>query len=111
MKIDIEIQNYKQVSDRFKQRSKNLKGAIQSIVSKVTLTVERFGKYYSPVKTGRMRASIIPVEINQLSASVGPQVTYAPYVHRRIPFMYSAKIEAEKQVDDIVKTEIRKAIK
>lgn len=108
--IDIEITNYKEISDRFIKRSKNMKDTIQRIVSRVALTVERFGKLYSPVRTGRMRASIIPINISNMAATVGPQVDYAPYVHRRIPFMFAAKIDTEKQVDSIVKSEVRKAI-
>lgn len=111
MKIDIEIQNYKQVSENFKRRAKDLPTALQRAVSKVTLLVERYGKLYSPVRTGRMRASIIPININKVTASVGPQVSYAPYVHRRVPFMYAARQSTLPQVGRMFNDEIKIAIK
>ena len=111
MKIDIEIQNFKEVADRFKQRAKEIKPAIQRIVSLVSLNVERFGKLYSPVKTGRMRASIYPVDINELSARVGPKVEYAKFVHARIPFMFAARQDTMPTVAGIIKKEINKAIR
>lgn len=111
MDIKVEIENYKEVSKRFADRAKDLPGALQRVVAKVTMLVERQGKIYSPVKTGRMRASIIPINITEFSASVGPQVEYAPYVHYRIPFMSAARQDTMPSVDSIVKTEIKKALK
>ena len=111
MDIKIEVENYKEVSQKFAERSKEMPKAIQRIVSKVALTVERFGKIYSPVKTGRMRASIIPINISQMSASTGPQVFYAPFVHARIPFMFAARQSTLPSVQQIIDKEIKEALK
>jgi len=109
--VKFEVQGYKELSKKYGERSKAIKKVSQRIISKVALTVERFAKIYSPVKTGRMRASIIPVDIDQMSAKVGPQVEYARYVHKRIPFMYAARQDTLPEVQGIVRGEVRKAMK
>lgn len=108
--MKIEIANYKELSKKFKDDANRIGGVTQTIVSKVALLVERQAKFYSPVKTGRMRASIIPINIDQMSATVGPQVEYAKYVHNRIPFMFAAREDVVPQVEGIVKQEVRKAL-
>lgn len=111
MNIDININGEDQVARNFARRGKEIKPVLQRVVSKVALNVERFGKIYSPVKTGRMRASIFPVNITTMQVNVGPKVEYAKYVHARIPFMNAARQDTLPTVDKILKDELRKALK
>jgi hypothetical protein len=109
--IKVEIKNYNEVSRSFRERSKSVLPALDRIISKVALMVERQGKLYSPVKTGRMRASIYPVVMSNLVTNVGPKVDYAKYVHARVPFMTAARNDVDPKVRDIVEDEIRRALK
>lgn len=111
MDIRIEIQNNDKVAANFARRAKEVPKALQRIISKVALTVERYGKMYSPVRTGLMRSTIYPVDINQSNAWVGPKVEYAPFVHRRVPFMFAARQDTVPLVPGLVKAEIKKALK
>lgn len=111
MNIDINIQGDEKLSKDFARHAKEMKPMLQRVIAKVALTVERFGKIYSPVKTGRMRASIYPVNITTLQVNVGPKVEYAKYVHARIPFMTAARQDTLPTVDKILKDETRKALK
>lgn len=76
---------------------KKFQGTEQILVSKLkegiwgyALLVERGGKSFSPVDTGRMRGSVgVSMGIGQggLSANIGPHVNYAIYVHQGTRYM------------------------
>lgn len=108
--ITIDATSLQKAKKSLDKKGKNVAGVIQTILSKSVLIVERYGKLYSPVRTGRMRASITPISITEMSAAVGPQVEYAKYVHRRIPFMFAARQDAEPEVQKVARDEIKKAL-
>lgn len=110
LNIQIDASSLANAKASLGRKGKNVAGVIQTILSKSVLVVERYGKYYSPVKTGRMRASISPIDISNTYATVGPQVDYAKYVHARIPFMFAARESSLAEVQKIADDEIKKAI-
>ena len=125
--ISIDTSSLSAFSDRMKKRSVEVKNATEVILKKAVFIVERFGKYYSPVDTGRMRASIGGgsfaggsfgageginfSRIGENIASIGPTVTYAKYVHARVPFMSTAAIDSLSEIERVALSEIKKAIK
>ena len=111
MNLSIDVDGNEEVARHFTNRSKAMLGAVQNIISKVALNVERFGKTYSPVDTGLMRSTIYPVSIRTNEAWVGPKTFYAKYVHARIPFMTAARESTIPTLPSIIKQEVEKAIK
>lgn len=112
MNISIDASTLDRVSDKFGDRSEKIKTVIGSIIKKAAFVVERHGKFYSPVDTGRMRASITEgVVFQERSAQIGPTVTYAKFVHARIPFMTAAATQSIPEITKIAQKEISEAIK
>jgi hypothetical protein len=111
MNITIDSKELKDLEKRFDNRSSKMKKVFGNIIKKAVLTVERFAKLYSPVRTGRLRASIITTEMSTMSATVEPTVFYAPFVHARIPFMFAARQDSLSDIEDIVKDEVKEALK
>lgn len=109
--MNIEIKGNKEVAADFKRMATETPDAIERIIFKVALNVERYGKNYSPVDTGLMRSTIYPVFKSKNETWVGPKTEYAKYVHARIPFMSAAKEDAEMSVLSIIKAEMRRVIK
>lgn len=110
MNLQIEIIGDLSLAKKLKQSSDKVVQSVQAIISKVALTVESYGKFYSPVDTGLMRSTIYPVNISTKEAWVGPKTFYAKYVHARIPFMTAARESTMPSVDTIIKDQIKKAI-
>jgi HK97 gp10 family phage protein len=98
-----------------KESPEKIGRAMQDIIRKASLLVEREGKINAPVDTGRLRASI-STDIFPLSAEVHTNVNYAIYVHegtrhmRARPFMYDAVRSVESQMGDLVTAEIKKVL-
>lgn len=111
MNIAIEIKGADEVSKKLKEQGKSVADSVQTIITKVALNVERFGKFYSPVDTGLMRSTIYPTNITGREAWVGPKTNYAKYVHARVPFMTAARQDTLPTVDAIIKDTIQKALK
>lgn len=122
MRISISAPSLAIFQSHMKTKADKLHKAREVILKKSIYVVEGKGKYYSPVDTGRMRASIglgggfgdkpgINFErLNEGTASVGPTVTYAKYVHARIPFMFTAAHESLGQIKRIAQDEVKKAL-
>lgn len=125
MNITIDIGSAVRTSEEFKQRSAAIKGAVEVIIKKSIFVLEKYAKYYSPVDTGRMRASIGPsgysldgkfstgeqsVEFGQNFATIMPTVTYAKYVQQHTPFMTAAAQDSLGEIEQIAKKEINSAI-
>lgn len=125
MRITIDIGSAKQTAENFAKKSSNVNAAIKVIIKKSIFVIEKYAKYYSPVKTGRMRASIgvsgynidgqfdtgeKSVDIADTYGTIMPTVTYAKYVHRRTPFMSAAAQDSLAEIEQIAKSEIEKAL-
>lgn len=125
MNITIDAGSAFETALHFQQKSGRLKSAIDTLLKKSIFVIEKHAKYYSPVDTGRMRASIgvsgnitdgkfstgeQSVEFGQNFASIQPTVTYAKYVHRRVPFMTSAAQDSLSEIETIAKNEIKQAL-
>ncbi len=106
--ITLEITGADEVAAKFGKRAAMVVPALQRVMAKVALLVERQGKLYSPVDTGRMRASIYPVTISTTETDVGPKTSYAKYVHARVPFMFAAREDAIPQVGQFLSDEVNK---
>lgn len=105
------------------QASGRLDQAIERLVKKSIFVVEKHAKFFAPVRTGRLRASIGGGSfqggsfgegegriIESRFASIGPTVEYAKYVHRRTPFMYAAAEASKDQIAVIASREIKQAV-
>lgn len=85
---------------------------VQNVIFKGALLVEKYGKIYSPVDTGRMRASISS-DISPIKATIAPHVNYAVFVHdgtRFItgrPFMTQAATAVDAQIPGIIDDELK----
>lgn len=125
MRITIDPGSAASVSINMGRRGENVKGAIQTILKKSIFVIEKHAKYYSPVRTGRLRSSIggggaidqlfstgeKSIEFGETFASIQPTVTYAKFVHRRVPFMMAAAQDSLQEIEKIASDEINKAIK
>lgn len=90
-----------------------LQQAIQNVIYKASLLVERGAKIKAPVDTGRLRSSI-STDIQPMSATIQPNVNYAIYVHEGTrfitgrPFMNDTAVEVEKLIPGLVQDELKK---
>lgn len=66
--------------------------------TKIGLLIERHSKILTPVRTGRLRASIFSV-VGQLRVTVATNTEYAVYVHNRVPFLTAGAQEVIAQED------------
>jgi hypothetical protein len=124
MKISIDITELEKFNRRMVARGEKVQTSIKTIITKALFIVERYAKYFAPVKTGRLRASIgggsytggsfqagEGIEVNEEWGAIGPTVVYAKYVHARIPFMWAAAQKSVNDINQMVKKEIAEAIK
>jgi len=110
--IQIEIKGLKEAQKKVEQVIRDLDGdGLLNAMRKATLLVQRDAKRLSPVKTGRLRASITP-EIRtsaggkRIMGVVGSNVVYAPKQERRRHYLQGALeknlAKIEKLLDDAV---------
>lgn len=112
MQITISAASFAKFQHNMANRADRIKHVVDIILRKAVFVVEGKGKWYSPVDTGRMRASITEgITFGNNYASVGPTVSYAKYVHRRVPFMSAAANDSLGEIQNIVEREVNKAIK
>lgn len=85
---------------------------IEEIVKETAFNVEREAKKNAPVDTGRLRGSIT-TKLDKLEAEVGTNVKYASFVEYGTsrqaakPFMSTARISVENDLDKIVAKGVR----
>jgi hypothetical protein len=129
--VEIQIQGIDQLAGYFLTRPEEMRTAIRRALTKSAFLLERNAKTspYMRVDTGRMRASIgggsfeskgnrpggsFPsgegIKITDWTATVGPTVEYAPFVHKKYPFMDDAAARSEEQIQEYFSDEIGKAI-
>jgi hypothetical protein len=65
-----------------------MRGLRERLMTRIVITVEGAAKVRAPVRTGTLRRSIThAVEAAGERGVVGTSVSYAPFVHRRRPFL------------------------
>lgn len=124
MNITIEPLQLLKVQKSMGARSKEIKGSLQTILTKAVFIVEGYAKRESPVDTGRMRASIgggsfkggsfasgTGITIEKSLAVIAPTVDYAKYVNAKNPFMNRAAKKSLPDIRKIVAAEIHNAVK
>lgn len=78
---------------------------IDNALMKAGFLVEREAKKLTPVKTGRLRASIAVESLIALRkekhVAISPHTDYADYVHRRVPFMTAGYYTAKGRIDEL----------
>ncbi len=100
----------------FGRLPRNVKTAITTTIRKSAFIIERQSKRVTPVDTGRLRSSISS-DITPFSATVAPHTNYAVFVHEGTrfmtarPFMHKGAENSVSEVENILKLELRKAVK
>lgn len=105
------LENFAAILKRVEEKAPE---KIDQALMKAGYLVERESKKLTPVRTGRLRASITTESLLELRKEkhivISPHTDYADYVHRRIPYMtagyYTAKERIERLFNDLVIKEL-----
>lgn len=114
VKLDIRIDSAK-LQKYLANATPKVERALQTAITKGTITAQGLARRASPVDTGRLRSSIF-YEIRPLFGSISTDTEYAVYVHdgtRHItgrPFMKEAADQVAGQLDAIIDSEVSAAI-
>lgn len=112
MKVNIGLEGLEKVKGNMGRRADKVKAVIKTIFEKSLFLIERYSKIESPVRTGRLRASITEGKfLFERYAQIGPTVEYAKYVHERNPFMDRGVSKALPEIRKMIKDEVKEAIK
>lgn len=112
MRVDIQPLNLFRSRQKMENRTKKMKDAIEGIFIKSLFVLEKYSKIESPVRTGRMRASITDgKQLFPTFAQIGPTVHYAKYVHKKNPFMARGARKSLPEIKKVVKQSVSEAIK
>jgi len=102
IKIDIEIKNADEVIRFLNERPAKARELFNKAIKKAILSVEREAKQRTPVRTGRLRASLISKQYQSvLEGEVSTDVYYAIYVHENLRARH--KIGEAKFLENAVK--------
>lgn len=77
----------------------HLEALQRDFLAKVVLTVERNVKAVTPVRTGHLRRSITSQVTSPLEGRIGTNLSYAPIVHLRNPYMDKGLAASESDID------------
>jgi len=95
----------------------SVESAIEASLTAAAMVVQGRAILLCPVKTGNLRGSIVfSVDVPALTAYVGSNVEYAPYVEYGTvnmdeqPFLHPALIQSYREVHDIIRGAISEAI-
>lgn len=114
LKVDIEVKGLEELQKKLEKEA-FLGDGVKHLMGKAALTVERQVKIFSPVDTGRLRASWTPIvsaEPVPLWAKVSTNVKYAaplevsgksPRGVGRIPFLKPAYEAVKSKIDSLLK--------
>ena len=107
MAAKVVIRGNEQVQAKLNQVAKDLQGEpLEKAMKDATLVVTRQAKIYSPVDTGRLRASITPEVVRRdtvVQGIVGSNVFYAPFQEEKKKYLYRALVENAGQIYRILK--------
>ena len=114
MAAKIVIRGLEETQAKMSQVMKDLKGQpLQKAMRDATLVVTRQAKIYSPVDTGRLRASITPEVVRRdtvVQGIVGSNVFYAPFQEGRKKYLYRALIENAEKIYRILKDAVGRIV-
>jgi hypothetical protein len=75
---------------------------LASVAGQIGQAIEDAAAGPTPVRTGRLLASIFWEVDSAAGVVVGPHVSYGPFVHERVPFMLMAYQIAEPEIDRLL---------
>ena len=75
---------------------------LSSLSGQIGQAIEDAAEGPTPVRSGRLLASIFWEVDSAMGVTVGPHVDYAPYIHARVPFMLIAYQIAEPEIDRLL---------
>ena len=113
LKLDLEIQGMEELQEKLEKEAL-IGSPLKMLMGEAALRIERQVKIYSPVDTGRMRASIQPTVSKDpipLWSKVNVNVDYASFVEYgggqprgagRIPFFGPAIKEVKARIDSLL---------
>ena len=105
MAISVKVRGTEEVQKKLSQVMKDLQGPpLKKAMEKATLIVTRDAKIYSPVDTGRLRASITPEVVasgKTVKGIVGSNVLYAPFQESRKKYLYRGLVENAQRIYQI----------
>jgi hypothetical protein len=121
----VEVRGLEEVQKAMEQIVRDLSGPpMVEAMRTATLLVERQAKIFSPVDTGRLRASITPQVVSGLGIGgvrgiVGTNVSYAPYVelrparHKvgRMHYMRDAFMENKERIFRTISAAVQKIVR
>lgn len=121
-KVTIEVEGLDYILNKFKKFTPNLARAIQKSIYESAYLLEARAKYQLTVgenraiKTGRLRADTTVRTLTPTSATIGPMVDYAVFVHegtrymRARPFLKAAAEISQVDVMKLFKDNIGSAL-
>lgn len=110
--LKIHIANGDEVARRFGKRSDKVKKLTEDIITDSIFVLEKHLKIASPVRTGRMRASITEgKQFGKTFGSIGPTVDYAKYVNRRRRFIEKGVNASRRDIVTVIKKLVGIALK
>lgn len=113
--IEIRIKGLDELINKFGYIPSKMRDELDKAIKKSAYLVESFSKPVTPVKTGRLRASIRS-EFKPLEARVGPHTDYAFFVHegtRRMkprPFMKWGAEKATSKILGVFQDAVKRAL-
>ena len=115
MAAKIVIRGVKETQQKLNQVMKDLRGQpLQKAMRDATLVVTRQAKIYSPVDTGRLRASITPEVVRRdtvVQGIVGSNVFYAPFQEEKKKYLYRALTENAQRIYQILQDAVAKIVR
>ena len=115
MTAKIVIRGLEETQQKMSQVMKDLRGQpLQKAMRDATLVVTRQAKIYSPVDTGRLRASITPEVVRRdtvVQGIVGSNVFYAPFQEEKRKYLYRALTENAQRIYQILQDAVAKIVR
>lgn len=117
MSVTIKVIGAEKVIKKLDLSNKRIADAVTESIKATSLKVSNVAKQIVPVDTGRLKSSIQISNLTKVSAEVGTNVEYAPYVEfgtnkqRAQPYLRPAAMEGERFMEQDIKKRISAIIK
>jgi len=114
MAATVVVHGVAEAQAKINQVAKDLHGEpLRKAMQDATLIVTRQAKIYSPVDTGRLRASITPEIVTRdtvVQGIVGSNVFYAPFQEEQKKYLYRALVENAQRIYQILADAVGKIV-